>query len=219
LRRLAQESFAIQNIRAPPQRQESFALHQTGDNALKPGGAQFMPNKKAVGKRKPASKSKSRAAKPRRKSKVGSARKSTARISKAAVRKPSPKAAAARRPSGRARGEEELRSANLSRGYYEGKVELEDGDPTEPRGTGSESAGQSGDLQGLSEVEESESESVEELVEEGQDFEAELVAGVERAGDATESGVPIRKRQNEFDFDPEEDQAPQPPRKGRRGSR
>ncbi|MFZ0638095.1 MAG: hypothetical protein WA020_12570 [Candidatus Acidiferrales bacterium] len=44
-------------------------------------------------------------------------------------------------------------------------------------------AGQSGDTEGLSDVEEADSESVEELAEEGQDYEAEIVEGVERAGD------------------------------------
>ena len=46
------------------------------------------------------------------------------------------------------------------------------------------SAGQSGDTQGLSDVEESGPESVEELVEEGQSFEAEAIGGVEDAPDA-----------------------------------
>ena len=50
------------------------------------------------------------------------------------------------------------------------------------RGFGAHSAGQSGDTQGLSNAEEADSESVEELVEEGQDFEAGVVAGVENAG-------------------------------------
>jgi hypothetical protein len=49
------------------------------------------------------------------------------------------------------------------------------------RGFGVHSAGQSGDTQGLSNAEEADSESVEELVEEGQNFEAGVVAGVEAA--------------------------------------
>lgn len=44
-----------------------------------------------------------------------------------------------------------------------------------------ESAGQSGDTQGLSGNPEAESESVRELVEEGQFFEASVVSGVENA--------------------------------------
>jgi len=50
------------------------------------------------------------------------------------------------------------------------------------QGRRSRSAGQSGDLQGLSHVEGADSESVEELIEEGNAFEADVVAGVERAG-------------------------------------
>jgi len=48
-------------------------------------------------------------------------------------------------------------------------------------GTGS--AGQSGDTQGLSDVAEAGSESVEELLEEGQSFEAEAISGVQEAAD------------------------------------
>jgi hypothetical protein len=51
------------------------------------------------------------------------------------------------------------------------------------KGTGPGSAGQSGDTQGLSEVPEADSESVLELVEEGQSFEAEVISGVEDAPD------------------------------------
>jgi len=52
------------------------------------------------------------------------------------------------------------------------------------KGMGPGSAGQSGDTQGLSDVAEAGSESVEELVEEGQSFEAEVIGGVEDAPDA-----------------------------------
>ena len=51
------------------------------------------------------------------------------------------------------------------------------------KGMGPGSAGQSGDTQGLSDVAEASSESVEELVEEGQFFEAEAISGVENAPD------------------------------------
>ena len=53
----------------------------------------------------------------------------------------------------------------------------------------SESAGQAGDLQGLSRVEAADSESVEELLEEGNAFEAGAVSGVEHADDAEEREV------------------------------
>lgn len=45
------------------------------------------------------------------------------------------------------------------------------------------SAGQSGDLQGLSDIDRADSESVDELLEEGNAFEAGIVEGVEEAGD------------------------------------
>jgi hypothetical protein len=49
--------------------------------------------------------------------------------------------------------------------------------------SGPDSAGQSGDLQGLSNVEGADSESVDELIEEGNAFEAGVVEGVEEADD------------------------------------
>src|SRR5215469_1376957 len=49
--------------------------------------------------------------------------------------------------------------------------------------------GQAGDLQGLSSRERADSESVEELVEEGNAFEADVVTGVEAAEDADEKEV------------------------------
>src|SRR6266568_5476475 len=48
---------------------------------------------------------------------------------------------------------------------------------------------QSGDLQGLSRAEEADSESVDELLEEGNPFEAEVVTGVESAEEADEQEV------------------------------
>jgi hypothetical protein len=53
-----------------------------------------------------------------------------------------------------------------------------------PEGLGARSGGQSGDLQGLSNAEGADSESVDELLEEGNAFEADVVKGVEDAGDA-----------------------------------
>ena len=60
--------------------------------------------------------------------------------------------------------------------------------PSTRRGRDAHSGGQSGDTQGLSNVEEADSESVEELVEEGQGFEAGAVAGIEEA-DASQGEV------------------------------
>jgi hypothetical protein len=61
--------------------------------------------------------------------------------------------------------------------------------PFPPAGPGSRSGEQSGDLQGLSRLEAADSESVDELIEEGNAFEADVVAGVESADDADEKEV------------------------------
>jgi hypothetical protein len=57
------------------------------------------------------------------------------------------------------------------------------------QGSRARSGGQSGDLQGLSDIERANSESVDELLEEGNSFEAEAVRGVEEAGNADEEEV------------------------------
>jgi len=54
---------------------------------------------------------------------------------------------------------------------------------------GTRSGQQSGDLQGLSDVESVDSESVDELIEEGNAFEAEAMTGVENAGEHSEREV------------------------------
>ena len=58
-----------------------------------------------------------------------------------------------------------------------------------PEGSVARSGRQSGDLQGLSSVESADSESVGELIEEGNAFEADVVTGVEDAGNADEKEV------------------------------
>lgn len=68
-----------------------------------------------------------------------------------------------------------------------------------PKGLGARSGGQSGDLQGLSNREGANSESVDELLEEGNAFEAEIVKGVEDAGDADESEVHTREHPEHLD--------------------
>ncbi|HKA37943.1 MAG TPA: hypothetical protein VKH43_14050 [Thermoanaerobaculia bacterium] len=60
-------------------------------------------------------------------------------------------------------------------------------------GLGPDSGGQSGDIEGLSRAELADSESVEELVEEGQAFEAGIISGVENARDADRGGVRTRQ--------------------------
>lgn len=70
------------------------------------------------------------------------------------------------------------------------------------QGVGLITGGQSGDTQGLSNVESADSESVEELTEEGQDYEAEAVSGVENALDPDQGEV-TTKEVPEDDVPPE----------------
>ena len=70
------------------------------------------------------------------------------------------------------------------------------------RGKLATSGGQSGDLQGLSNVEAADSESVDELLEEGNSFEAGIVTGVEDAGNA--EGKEVHTREVPEDDVPEE---------------
>ena len=58
---------------------------------------------------------------------------------------------------------------------------------------GPDSAGQSGDTQQISDTPRADSESVEELLEEGNTFEADAVQGVENAKDADVSEVTTRE--------------------------
>ncbi len=79
---------------------------------------------------------------------------------------------------------------------------------TDPGQVGPGSAGQSGDTQGLAEGSEAGSESVEELAEDEQAFEAEVVEGVEDAGDHPERPVrshedPRPVNENELPPDPD----------------
>jgi hypothetical protein len=59
----------------------------------------------------------------------------------------------------------------------------------EPKGLGANSGGQSGDLQGLSNSAGADSESVDELLEEGNAFEAEVVEGVQNVPDADQGEI------------------------------
>ncbi|HEX7252270.1 MAG TPA: hypothetical protein VF376_05250 [Thermoanaerobaculia bacterium] len=71
--------------------------------------------------------------------------------------------------------------------------------PWDERGLGPEAGGQAGDTEGLSRAELADSESVEELVEEGQAFEADVVDAVENAPEGE-----VRTREVPEDDVPEE---------------
>ncbi|HEY2391087.1 MAG TPA: hypothetical protein VGK22_07925 [Candidatus Angelobacter sp.] len=133
--------------------------------------------KKAAGKTKPAAKKKGAAKKKSAAKKAApkvAAKKSVAK--KPVVAKKTPK-----KKTNRARG-----SASRQSGPNPISIDSR-------RGLGAESGGQSGDTQGLSRRENVDSESVEELMEEGQYLEAEAVSGVENAPDADESEVHTRE--------------------------
>jgi len=77
----------------------------------------------------------------------------------------------------------------LAKKRVQGKSQSVDTVAFAQEGLGAQSGEQSGDLQGLSNVQGADSESVDELLEEGNAFEAEVVKGVEDAGDADEGEV------------------------------
>ena len=120
-------------------------------------------------KKKAVKKAKKKAA-PRKKKKLLKKAKSAPRP---APKKASKKKTAKKSPRGRAN------SAELS-GYQR-------------KGLGSNTGGQAGDLQGISSRSGVDSESVTELLEEGQTFEAEAVSGVENAADPDVSEVTTRQ--------------------------
>jgi len=103
-------------------------------------------------------------------------KKKAATRKKASPKKPAPKKKAARK-SRRARGT----SQTVARATFE------------PKRLGANSAGQSGDLQGLSNSASADSESVDELLEEGNAFEAEIVEGVQNVPDADRGEIRTRE--------------------------
>jgi len=135
--------------------------------------------KKAVGKKK--STLKKSAAK-----KAASARKKTTR--KAAPKKRTAKKSLAARKKSSAKKKPATKKATRRRAEVINPIT-----PSGRRGLGPESGGQSGDTQGLSRRSYDDSESVEELMEEGQYMEAEAVSGVENAPDADQGEVRTRE--------------------------
>jgi hypothetical protein len=107
---------------------------------------------------------------------------------KVAQKKPAPKKAAVKT---KALGKKKAgaKTAGAARKRATVRNQNFDADAFRTQGMRSRSAGQSGDLQGLSNVEGADSESVDELIEEGNAFEADVVAGVEDARDADEKEV------------------------------
>jgi hypothetical protein len=120
----------------------------------------------------------------KKKKKTSKAKKTRTKKS-AAKSKPAKKAAAARkRPARKAKA-----TAARKRGPSQDVRSAE----YEPEGLGARSGGQSGDLQGLSDNAGAGAESVDELLEEGNAFEAEVVEGVEDAPNADEGEIHTRE--------------------------
>lgn len=129
-----------------------------------------------------------------------SKKKKLAKTKKTMKRKPAPKkkaakkAALVRKPAPAKKAAPSKKAAPkkkqaLKKIRVRGKSDDVDTVVFEPKGLGARSGGQSGDLQGLSNRAGADSESVDELLEEGNAFEAEVVKGVEDVPDADEGEI------------------------------
>jgi N utilization substance protein A len=103
-------------------------------------------------------------------------------------KKATPKKAGAKTKAG-ARKTAVGKTASAAKKPVRGKSQTVDTVAFAPEGLAARSGGQSGDLQGLSSLAGANSESVDELLEEGNAFEAEAVKGVQDADDADEGEV------------------------------
>jgi hypothetical protein len=132
-----------------------------------------------------------------RESVINSRRERNPMATKKKTKKTKPKAAAARKPKKRAKKAKSSRKApakmasksKAPRNRPRGKANAGELVEYQKKGLGALTGGQSGDLQGISRAVRGGSQDVEELLEEGQTFEAEAVAGVENAEDADVSEV------------------------------
>jgi hypothetical protein len=129
------------------------------------------------------------------KSKTAKAKPKTRTSQAKATKNAKPRTAAAGRTAPRSTTRI-IRSSLASRGEGQSVETIN----LEPKGLGSGSGGQSGALQGLSDIEGASSESVDELLEEGNAFEAEVVKGVEDAPDADKGEVRTHQRPQEQDL-------------------
>jgi hypothetical protein len=134
-------------------------------------------------------------------------KKTTAKKSVAVAKKTANKKLSPPKTAGKAKaGPKKASSRKTSRGSDKprGKSQNIETVDVQPAGMGARSGGQSGDLEGLSDVATADSESVDELIEEGNAFEAEVVLGVEDAldpdqGEVTTHEVPEDEISDEFD--------------------
>lgn len=151
---------------------------------------------KKKSKRPPARRTKRGSKRPARSSRASAKRTPAARKRISKAKKPSKSGSLAKRAR-------RAKPGRPSRRPVRRKREAAAGAALPPlwdaRGLGPEAAGQSGDTEGLSRAELVDSESVEELVEEGQAFEADVIDAVENAPDGE-----VRTREVPEDDVPEE---------------
>jgi len=140
--------------------------------------------KKSAGKKKPTQK---KIAKTARIAKSGKSKKKQVAAKKSSVKTKS----ANKKP---ARKQSTAKKKPVAKKVTRGRADvINPVTPSGRRGLGAASGGQSGDTQGLSRRSYDDSESVEELMEEGQYMEAEAVSGVENAPDADKGEVRTRE--------------------------
>jgi len=173
-------------LAAPPEaavrRIDVFAVQRAG--ARLPGMAKKKAAPKKSKKQKPAAK------KPKVKAKAKSAAakaKATAQVKAKHAAPANSKAAAKARVAAKTATIAKGRTAPR-RGSAASDTDLRENQEVEivhPKGRSrvARAGAGSGDLQGISSVEDVDSESADELLEEGQSFEAGIISGVERAGD------------------------------------
>jgi RNA polymerase primary sigma factor len=107
---------------------------------------------------------------------------------KSKAKKPAPKKTAAKKTA-RPKKTVPKKKKPVKKTKSRGKSDNSETVVFEPKGLGARSGGQSGDLQGLSNREGADSESVDELLEEGNAFEAEVIKGIEDVPDADEGEI------------------------------
>lgn len=120
-------------------------------------------------------------------------KKKQAKPKKAASRKHASQKSAAKKAAPAKKAAARKKKAHTKKKRPRGKSEGTDTVVFEPKGLGARSGGQSGDLQGLSNREGADSESVGELLEEGNAFEAEVIKGIEDVPDADEGEIRTRE--------------------------
>ncbi len=169
-----------------------------------------VKKKNSAGKKRPVARGKSKAtsaknrkvASKSRSAKLGGV-KSKLRATTKSRKGPRTKNPSARRTVAARRNQPKGETVRIFRSALPTRGEVQDIETVdlETTGLGAKSGGQSGSLQGLSGVEGADSESVGELLEEGNSFEAEVVKGVEDAPNADESEVHTHQRPQEKDLD------------------